>query len=262
VFDHSVFAKNRDRLIDHDVARELLEATVRQARAADLLSDEHFTVDGTLIEAWASHKSFKRKDGSDDDRPAGDFKGEPRANDTHASTTDPEARLARKGKGKEAKLGFLGSLLMDNRHDLMVSAFASIHRGTGERDDGLAMAKVAQDDRGGGRITLGADKNYDTQGFVEGCRENAISPHVIQNEGRRGGSALDGRTTRHRGYQISVALRRRIEKGIGWVKIIGGMAKTKLRGWVRVDWQFNLVSSAYNLVRMRNLADAGVWSPP
>ena len=169
VFDHSVFAKNRDRLIDHDVARELLGATIERARTAGLLSDEHFSVDGTLLEAWASHKSFKRKDGSGDDGP--DFHGQSRSNDTHASTTDPEARLTRKGKGREARLAFLGTALMDNRHDLIADARVSIHTGTGEREDCADMLRLAALERKR-RITAGADKGFDTKGFVGGLPES------------------------------------------------------------------------------------------
>lgn len=257
VFDHSVFAKNRDRLIDHDVARELLAITVEQARAGGLLSDEHFSVDGTLIAAWASHKSFKRKDGSDDDGP--DFHGQSRSNDTHASTTDPEARLARKGKGHEAKLAFLGTALMDNRHDLIADARVSIQSGTGEREDCAQMLRLAREERGNRRITTGADKGFDTRGFVVACRDGGVTPHVAQ---RKIGSAIDGRTTRHAGHGKSQNARRGIEKIFGWVKVVAGMAKTKLRGWVRNDWQFCFTGAVYNLMRMRNLAQAGAWSPP
>ena len=256
VFDHSVFAKNRDRLIDHDVARELLGATVERARAAGLLSDEHFSVDGTLLEAWASHKSFKRKDGSGDDGP--DFHGQSRSNDTHASTTDPEARLTRKGKGREARLAFLGTALMDNRHALIADARVSIHTGTGEREDCADMLRLAALERGR-RITAGADKGFDTKGFVAACRSHGVTPHVAQ---RKKGSAIDGRTAHHRGHAISQNARKGIEKIFGWCKVIGGLAKSKLRGWVRNDWQFNFIGAAYNLLRMNNLARAGAWSTP
>ncbi len=252
VFDHSTFSKNRDRLIDQDLAREFLARVTELARRHDLLSDEHFTVDGTLIQAWASHKSFKRKDGKDDDRPPGDFRGGKRANDTHASTSDPDARLAKKGPGQEAKLTLMGTVVMDNRHDLPVQARVSVHENAAERRDCAEMLGLTAQELGK-KITAGADKLFDSEPFVKECREEGVTPHVMQ---RAVGSAIDGRTTRHEGYQISVAVRRRIEKIFGWDKTVGGMRQTKLRGWVRNDWQFNLVNAVYSLVRMVNLVPA------
>lgn len=252
VFDHSTFSKNRDRLLDQDIAREFLARVTDLARGYDLLSDEHFTVDGTLIQAWASHQSFKRKDGKDDDRPSGDFRGEPRSNETHVSTSDPDARLAKKAPGQEAKLSMMGTAVMDNRNDLPVAARVSVHEDAAERRDCAQMLGQAAQERGRG-ITAGADKAFDSRAFVEECRENGVTPHVMQ---RDKGSAIDERTTRHEGYQISVKVRRRIEKIFGWAKTIGGMRQTKLRGWVRNDWQFNLVNAVYCMVRMVNLVPA------
>src|ERR1700724_626837 len=226
-FDHSSFSANRKRLLEHEVAGEFFRGVVAQARALKLLSGEHFTVDGTLIEAWASLKSFRRKgeeasNRSDDDpgNPSVNFHGERRSNETHQSTTDPEALLARKGKGKEAKLCYSANALAENRNFLLVDFQVEPADGKAERRAAEAMA----DERlaGSGRITLAGDKGYDTHGFVASCRALKITPHVAQNHARPGGSALDARTTRHPGYAVSQWMRKRIEEGFGWMKTIGG----------------------------------------
>jgi DDE family transposase len=226
-----------------------------QARGYELLSDEHFTVDGTLLEAAASLKSFKAKD-QPDEPPADDpgnptmnFHGQKRSNKTHQSTTDPEAMLCRKGKGKEAKLGYAGHLLMENRNGLAVSACVTAATGTAERDAALAFAEEIS---GEGRVTLGGDKNYDTHDFVKDLRELEVTPHVAQNDTNRE-SAIDGRTTRHPGYQISQQKRKRIEEIFGWLKSVGLLRKLRHRGTERVNWIFIFATAAYNLVRMRKL---------
>lgn len=233
-FDHSSFSANRQRLLEHEVAGEFFRGVVAQARALGLLSGEHFTVDGTLIEAWASLKSFKRKGDesnkrADDDpgNPTVNFHGERRSNATHQSTTDPEALLARKGKGKEAKLCYSANALAENRNFLLIDFQVEPADGRAERRAAEAMA----DERLAGRrrITLAGDKGYDTYGFVESCRALTITPHVAQNHARPGGSALDARTTRHPGYAVSQWLRKRIEEGFGWMKTIGGLRKTRYR---------------------------------
>ena len=225
-FDHSVFAKNRQRLLDADVAREFLLETVAQARQQRLLSEEHFSVDGTLLEAWASLKSFRPRD-DDSPPPEGggrnppvDFLGERRRNETHRSTTDPEARLARKGKGKEARLCFGAHVLMDNRQGLVVDVRLTPANGAGEREAALDMLASAP---GTGRITVGADRGYDTRGFVRGCRNMLVTPHVAQRQG----SAIDGRTTRHDGYLLSQRARKRVEEVFGWVKTVAGGRKLR-----------------------------------
>ena len=255
VWNHAVFSKNRERLLNEEIA----EAFFRQVleRAKPYISDEHFTVDGTLIEAWASQKSFQKKDGAptppppeDPGNPTVNFHGEQRSNATHQSTTDPEARLSRKGPGKEAKLNYLGHVLMENRHGLAVQTELTPATGTAEREAAVTMI-TAQAPAGG--VTLGADKNYDTQGCVAKLRDAGVTPHVAQNTGRRGGSALDGRTTRHPGYALSQRVRKRVEEIFGWLKTMGGMRKTRFRGKARVGWMFTWALAAYNLVRMRNL---------
>jgi len=260
-FDHSSFSANRKRLLGHEVAGEFFRGVVAQARALKLLSGEHFTVDGTLIEAWASLKSFRRKGAeaskrSDDDpgNPSVNFHGERRSNETHQSTTDPEALLARKGKGKEAKLCYSANALAENRNFLLVDFQVEPADGRAERRAAEAMA----DERlaGRSRITLGGDKGYDTYGFVAACRALTITPHVAQNHARPGGSALDARTTRHPGYAVSQWLRKRIEEGFGWMKTIGGLRKTRYRGRARVQWHAYLVAAAYNLLRIARLAPA------
>lgn len=247
----TVFTKNRDRLLNQDIAQRFLALVVAQSEP--WLSDEHFTVDGTLIEAWAGHKSFKRKDGDPDD-PGQNFRGQTRSNDTHASTTDPEARLYRKSRGTEAKLAYLGHVLMDNRHGLVVQARATQATGTAERDAALAMLRAHGVGPG---CTLGADKNYDTRGFVADARALGVTPHVSQNTKRTGGSAIDGRTTRHDGYGQSQACRPRVERIFGWVKPIGGLRKIKLRGLARVEWLVPFACAAFDLKRLVRLqADA------
>lgn len=253
VWDHSSFSTNLERLIEADVSRCLLAQIVAQARKAKLLSDEHFSVDGTLIEAWASIKSFQPKDGPKP--PVGrnqerDFHGKKLKNETHESTTDPDARLYKKSKGKEAKMSYLGHALMENRNGLIIDGVITHATGTAERE---AAADMAAEVAGCKRITVGGDKGYDTHDFVEELRALNATPHVAQNVERNGGSAIDGRTTRHEGYQISLRLRKRIEEAFGWIKTIGNLRKTRHRSIDKVDWFFTLTLSAYNLVRMRNL---------
>jgi transposase len=257
VWDATVYCKNRERLLKGDVAEAFFQEVLKMAGEHDLLSDEHFTVDGTLIEAWASLKSFKKKEAgqmtppSDDaGNPTVDFRGEQRSNETHESTTDPEARLYRKGPGKEAKLNYLGHVLMENRNGLAVQTELTQATGTAEREAAVAMI-AAQAPQGG--VTLGGDKNYDTQGCVADLRAGGVTPHVAQNTDRRGGSAIDGRTTRHPGYNLSQRVRKRVEEIFGWLKTVGGMRKTRFRGTARVGWMFTWALAAYNLVRMRNL---------
>jgi len=247
VWDPTVFSKNRDRLLHSDIAALFFQAVLAEAKARDVISDEHFTVDGTLLEAWASLKSFKKVD--DPDPPAPDdpgnptvnFHGETRTNATHASTTDPDAKLARKGNGKEAKLSYSG---------LAVDATVRPATGTAERDAAVAMAAQIPGD---GRVTIGADKNYDTRDCVEQLRSLTVTPHVAQNDKRRR-SAIDERTTRHPGYLISQRKRKRVEEIFGWLKTVGGLRKLRHRGIDRVDWMFTFAVAAYNLVRLRNLA--------
>jgi len=255
VWDVTVFTKNRDRLLDGDVAREFLCEVVKQAQEKKLTSDEHFTVDGTLVEAWASLKSFQQKDGKnpppdDPGNPTIDFHGEKRSNQTHESTTDPDALLARKGNGKEAKLSYNGNLLVENRNGLIITTELFQANGTAERDAALVMLERLPGDQ---RVTVGADKAYDTKDFVAECRNIKVTPHVAQNVKRSGGSAIDERTTRHDGYAISQKKRKRIEESFGWLKTIALMRKVRHRGIHKVGWVFTFAASAYNLVRMRNL---------
>ena len=253
VWNHSVFSKNRGRLIEHDAVTDLFNATVEMAQERGLLSGEHFIVDGTLIQAWASHKSVRRKDGSDDDRPPEDWRGEPRSNETHQSTTDPESRLYRKSNAAPALPSYLGHVLSDNRHGLVVNVQASSSNGTAERDVAAQMlADVAQP---GKRVTVGADKGYDTRDFVKTCRQHNVTPHVAQNINRNGGSAIDARTTHHLGYGISQHKRKRIEQCFGWGKLIGPMRQVMLRGLDKVDQLVTLTMAAYNLTRLRTLAN-------
>jgi transposase len=260
VWDVTVFTKNRNRLLEGDVAREFLCAVVSQAREKNLTSDEHFTVDGTLIEAWASLKSFQRKDekkGPPDDpgNPTVNFHGEKRTNQTHESSTDPDALLARKGNGKEAKLSYNGNLLTENRNGLIVNTEVFQANGTAERDAALVMLEQIP---GGHRVTLGADKGYDTRDFVAECRHMRVTPHVAQNARRNGGSAIDERTTRHGGYLVSQRKRKRIEESFGWLKTIALMRKVRHRGIEKVTWVFTFAAAAYNLVRMRKLVASAV----
>src|SRR6478672_7685222 len=260
VWDATVFTKNRDRLLEGDVAREFLAEVVKQAQTTGLISDEHFTVDGTLIEAWASLKSFQRKDQKnrppdDPGNPTVNFHGEKRSNQTHESATDPDALLARKGNGKEAKLSYNGNLLTENRNGLIVNTEVFQANGTAERDAALVMLEQVP---GGHRVTLGGDKGYDTKDFVAECRNLKVSPHVAQNTKRSGGSAIDERTTRHSGYAISQVKRKRIEESFGWLKTIALMRKVRHRGIFKVGWVFTFAAAAYNLVRMRNLLVSSV----
>ena len=260
VWDASTFSKNRDRLLAAEVARLFFAHVVGQARAQGLLSAEHFTVDGTLIEAWASLKSFRPKEEAPADRPPPDdrsnptvnFHGERRSNATHRSTTDPDARLFTKGSGQAAKLSYMGHVLMENRHGLVVDATLTLATGTAERDAAAAMLTTIPTRR---RATLGADKAYDTRDFVARCRALAVTPHVAQNTSRRR-SAIDARTTRHAGYAISQRLRKRGEEIFGWMKTIGLMRKTRHRGQARVGWQFLFTAAVYDLMRMRRLVAA------
>jgi transposase len=259
----TVFSKNRDRLLEGDIAERFFAQVLEQARAADLLSDEHFSVDGTLIEAWASHKSFRRKDqpapppGNDPGNPTVDFHGESRSNATHESTTDPDARLARKSGGQESKLAYCGNVMIENRNGLVVDTELLRCNGTAERDAGMLMAERVE---GIKPITLGADKGYDTKDFVTEMRSMNVTPHVAQNDKRPGGSAIDGRTTRHAGYQVSQRKRKRIEEVFGWVKTVAMLRKTRHRGVETVGWVFTFTAAAYNLVRMRNLLSPAVQS--
>jgi len=252
----TVFSKNRDRLLEGDIARKFFDQILEQAAAAKLTSDEHFSVDGTLIEAWASQKSFQRKHGADptppDDpgNPTVNFRGEQRSNKSHESKTDPDARLARKSGGHESKLAYCGNVLIENRNGLVVDTELMQPSGTAERDAAMLMAVRIQGD---GRVTVAADKAYDTKDFVGVMRDLNVTPHVAQNENRPGGSIIDGRTTRHAGYQLSQRKRKRIEEVIGWMKTVGMLRKTRHRGVFKVGWVFTFTAAAYNLVRMRNL---------
>lgn len=256
-WDHSTFSKNRDRLLEGDIAAKFLGAVLAQPRVKRLLSSDHFSVDGTLIEAWASMKSVKPREGSHNPPAEGggrnqeaDFHGQKRMNVTHASTTDPEARLYKKGKGKEAKLCFMGHGLMENRHGLLVDACLTFADGHAERVAALHMIEPRADRPR--RITLGADKAYDTEDFVNELRSMRVTPHVARNtSGRR--SAIDGRTIRHGGYAASQRIRKRIEEAFGWIKTVAGQDKTKFRGRDRVGWAFTFAATAYNLVRLPKL---------
>jgi transposase len=260
VWDPSTFSKNRERLLEGDVAHALFEQVLAQAREHELLSDEHFTVDGTLIEAWAGQKSFRRKEAEppapppdDPGNPSIDFRGERRTNATHASTTDPDARLYKKATGQEAKLCYLGHVLMENRHGLVIATRVTQATGTAEREAALAMAEAIP---GQQRVTLGADKNYDTRDFVRELRELRVTPHVAQHTTGRT-SAIDARTTRHPGYAVSQRKRQCVEEIFGWMKTVGLLRKTRHRGVPRVGWMFTFAAAVYNLVRMRTLATAG-----
>jgi transposase len=260
VWDHSVFSKNRDRLLEGDIAAKFMRAILEQPRVKRLLSTDHFSVDGTLIEAWASMKSFKPKSGRDEPPAEGggrnreaDFHGEKRSNDTHASTSDPEATLYRKGPGKEAKLCFMGHALMENRNGLVVDACLTPADGHAERIAALHMIEPRADRPQA--ITLGADKAYDAEDFVNELRAMKVTPHVAQNTSGRS-SAIDSRTTRHASYVVSQRIRKRIEEAFGWIKTIAGQEKTKFRGRERVGWAFTFAAAAYNLVRLPKLVAA------
>ena len=239
VWDHSTFTKNRDRLLEHDIIPSLFEEIVIMARKKDLLSDEHFSVDGTLIQAWASQKSFRRKDENDDDEDTGggrnaecDFHGEKRLNSTHESRTDPEARNYKKSKRSAAKMAYLGHTVIENRNGLIVKTQASLADGFGERETAIALLTELPGEH---RKTVGADKNYDTRGFVESCRQLNITPHVARNDKRKGGSAIDARTSRHAGYKVSMKVRKRVEEPFGWGKTVGLIRQVKVRGLERVN---------------------------
>jgi transposase len=263
VWDATVFCKNRDRLLNGDIARKFMTGVLNLPQVRTLLSSEHFSVDGTLIEAWASMKSFVPKDDSGSP-PSGtgqgtgggrnaerNFRGEKRVNETHASTTDPDARLFRKGAGKEAKLCHMGHLMTENRNGLIVDARLTAPTGTAERDAALDM--IEENARPGG--TIGGDKGYDTKDFVSGCRDRGCVPHVAQNDTNRR-SAIDARTTRHRGYAISMNKRKQIEEPFGWIKTVGGLRKTRHCGRDLVEWLFVLTATAYNLIRIPKILAA------
>ena len=258
IWDATVFSKNRDRLLEGDVARAFFERVLIHAREQRLLSDEHFTVDGTLIEAWAGQKSFKKRGSSsgrstdDPGNPTVDFKGETRTNDTHQSTTDPDARLYKKTAGQESKLCYLGHVMMENRNGLVVNARVTKATGTAEREAAVDMLGELPAKR---RITVGGDKAYDTKEFVRQVRALAVTPHVAQSTRNRA-SAIDDRTTRHAGYPISQKKRKRVEEIFGWMKTVGMLRKTRHRGTDRVGWMFTFGVAAYNLIRMRNLMEA------
>jgi IS5 family transposase len=260
VWDATTFCKNRDRLLDGEIARKFMTGVLNLPQVRKLLSGEHFSVDGTLIEAWASMKSFVPKDGSGTPPPGKsgsgrnaerDFHDEKRKNDTHSSSTDPDARLFRKGAGKEAKLCHMGHLMMENRNGLIVDARLTAANGTAERTTALAMI----DDNAKPGSTVGGDKNYDTAEFIAGCRKRGCTPHVSQNDTNRR-SAIDARTTRHPGYRISTIKRKRIEEPFGWIKTVGGLRKTRHRGRDLVQWFFVLTATAYNLVRIPKILAA------
>jgi transposase len=255
IWSATTFSKNRDRLLQGEIAAAFFDAVVDQARTAGLLSDEHFTVDGTLLEAWAGQKSFKRKDGAagpppdDPGNPTVDFRGETRSNDTHASTTDPDARLTKKATGQAAKLAYHGHLLMENRNGFIVNACATIASGTAERTAALELLRASAPPGS----TVGADKLFDCGPFVGPLRVLEITPHVAQ---KSVGSAIDGRTTRHAGYAVSQRKRKLIEQTFGWLKTIGALHKLHHRGVRLVDWIFTFRVAAYNLVRLRTLVAA------
>jgi transposase len=260
-FDPTVFTKNRDRLVASDAAGEFFRAVVTQAKAAGLVSREHFSVDGTLIEAWASLKSFKKKDASkkkdppdDPGNPSVDFHGEKRSNDTHESTTDPDAKLARKGLGKEAKLSYSAHALIENRNGLLIAFQMDEADGRAERRNALEM--LDENLPGNWQVTVGADKGYDTRDFVAGCRERNVTPQVAQSVHRRGGSAIDARTTRQPGYAISQRFRKRIEEVFGWMKTVGNFRKTRFRGFGANQIAAYMVGAAYNLLRVGRLLAA------
>jgi transposase len=269
VWDASTFSKNRDRLLDGDVAQKLLAAVVAQPRIRALMSNEHFSVDGTLIQAWASHKSFQPKPGPDD-RPPGDggspvgrnaerdWRGQRRSNETHASTTDPDARLARKSDGQSSILAYAGHVLMENHSGLVAHSCLTHATGTAERDAALQLVDRLPARH---RITLGADKGYDVAGFIAALRERRVTPHVavdgrVSKLGVRRGSSIDGRTLRHPGYAASQRVRKRIEEVFGWIKSSAGLRQTKHRGRERVGWRFDLAATAYNLIRLPRLLAA------
>jgi transposase len=249
-FDQTTFGKNRERMMEHEVAAKFFDAVVSQARAAGLMSSEHFSVDGTLIEAWASMKSFRRKDDDDSDNNGwSDFKGDKRSNDTHESKTDPDSKLFRKGPGREAKLCFMGHALMENRNALLVGFQTSAASGTAERQAALRL--LDEQLKGTRHITLGGDRGYDSRDFVQALRDRNVAPHIAQSEHRT--PATDARTTRHRGFAVSIGARRQIEKILGWVKGVGGLRRSRLRGLDPTDFLAKLAATAYNMLRIANL---------
>jgi len=258
-FDHSTFSRNRDRLLEHEVAKLFFQAIVTQAKCRHLMSPDHFTVDGTLIEAWASAKSFKAKDDDKDDKPPPDdpgnptvdFHGEKRCNDTHASTTDPDAKLARKGTGREARLSYSAHALMENRNGMLVDLQVAEANGRAEREVALQMLEETKDKSRS--ITVGADKGYDTADFIAGCRDIGVVPHVAQHINAYRGSAIDDRTTRHEGYEISQRKRKLVEEIFGWLKTVGGFRRTRFIGRVKTQLAAYLAGAAYNLVRLARL---------
>jgi len=257
VWSPTTFTKNRDRWLDGDIAQAFFEAVLIHAETARLLSDEHFTVDGTLLEAWASHKSFRPRDEEPPSTDGGgnppvNFHGQRRTNDTHRSTTDPDARLYKKARGREARLGYLGHVLMEHRSGLIVKATVTPADGHGERDAAVVMI---EDVPGRHRITVAADKGYDTRDFVAELRAMTVTPHIAQHTTGRC-SALDGRTTRHTGYGISQQKRKLVEQGFGWMKTVGGLRKLRHRGGTLVTWIFTFTAAAYNIVRLRRLLSA------
>jgi len=256
VWAPTTFTKNRDRLLDGDIAAAFFDAVLIHADTERLLSDEHFTVDGTLLEAWASQKSFRPRDQdpptSGGGNPAVDFHGQRRTNATHQSTTDPDARLYKKARGREARLGYMGHVLMEHRSGLIVKTMVTPADGHGERDAAVVMV---EDVPGRHRITVAADKGYDTHDFVAGLRAMHVTPHVAQHTTRRR-SAIDARTTRHDGYAISQQKRKLVEQGFGWMKTIGGLRKLRHRGGRLVGWVFTFTAAAYNIVRLRRLLEA------
>lgn len=263
VWDVTVFTKNRERLLAGDVAAKFMAAVLSQPRVKTLLSDEHFSVDGTLIDAWASMKSFRPKDGSGEPPGPGrngerSFHGEKRSNETHASTTDPDARLYRKGDGQSSRLAYMGHVLMENRSGLVVDAALTRASGTAEREAALAMLDARPRTR---RRTLGADKAFDVAAFVTALRARRVTPHIavdghISKNGTPRSTAIDCRTTRHAGYGVSQRVRKRIEETFGWIKTTAGLRKTRHRGTARVGWMFTLAVSAYNLIRLPKLIEA------
>jgi IS5 family transposase len=257
VWDVTVFTKNRERLLEGDIAHGFLQAILADPQVKRRLSNDHFSVDGTLIDAWASMKSFRPKDGSGEPPAPGrngerDFRGEKRSNETHASTTDPDARLYKKADGQASKLCYMAHVVIENRHCLVVDTRTTLATGSAEREAAVAMITAIPRQH---RITVGADKAYDTADFVADMRDLGATPHVTQNDkGRR--SAIDGRTTRHSGYQVSLRVRKRIEEAFGWMKTIGGQRKTRYRGTPRVGWMFTLSAAAYDLIRLPKLLGA------
>jgi transposase len=261
IWNHSTFSKNRDRLLEGDIADALFQAVLTEADAHRLLSDEHFTVDGTLLEAWASQKSFRPKETAGKDsappddpgNPTVNYRGERRTNATHQSTTDPDARLYKKGEGRPAQLAYLGNVLMENRSGLVVDTRVTPADGHGERDAALMMVG----DLPGDRVTLGGDKGYDCRDFVDELRRMQVTPHVAQHTKNRR-SSIDARTTRHPGYAMSQRTRKRVEEIFGWMKTVGLLRKLRHRGGPKVEWIFRFTAAAYNLIRIRNLVAAPV----